>query len=266
MEHKSFAVSELKAVADADAPGTFEAIVSVFGNVDQGGDIVEKGAFKKSLETRGLPPIVWSHEWHTPPIGVTLKAEERDEGLYIKGRLFVGENEDSPVARAVYTAMRSEDGNGKAALREFSFGYQAVDYEMEKAGDAQIRRLKEVDIFEAGPTLMGMNPETQLLGVKSLEKAVAAEIAVKAGRVLSKSNETKLADAHAAIGEVLSQVADTAPEDTPKNLPAPVADETQPADNPTPNSTADVDEEAEARIGALLLARPQIITTEEQTA
>lgn len=262
MEHKSFAVSELKAVTE-DAPGTFEAIVSVFGNVDMGGDIVEKGAFAKSLKERGLPPLVWSHEWHTPPIGVTLAAEERDEGLYIKGRLFVGEGEDSPVARAVYTAMRSQDGNGKAALREFSFGYQAVDYDIEKEGDTQVRRLKEVDIFEAGPTLLGMNPETRLVGIKSLEKAVAAEIAVKAGRVLSKSNETKLADAHTAIGEVLSQVAET--EDTPKNLPAPPADETQQTDNPTPNSTPLVDEEAEARIAALLLARPDI-NIEEQTA
>lgn len=263
MEHKSFAVSELQAVTDADEPGTFEAIVSVFGNVDQGGDIVEKGAFTKSLKERGLPPIVWSHEWRTPPIGVTLKAEERDEGLYLKGRLFVGEGEDSPVARAVYTAMRSEDGNGKAALREFSFGYQAVDYDIEKSGDGQVRRLKEVDIFEAGPTLLGMNPETRLLGVKSLERAVAAEIAVKAGRVLSKTNETKLVEAHTAIGEVLAQVAET-DEDTKNLKAADAADETQQADNPQPNSPVG-DEEAEARIGALLLSRPIHIEEEHSS-
>lgn len=261
MEHKSFAVSELKAVTDADEPGTFEAIVSVFGNVDMGGDIVEKGAFTKSLKERGLPPIVWSHEWHTPPIGVTLAAEERDEGLYLKGRLFVGDGEDSPVARAVYTAMRSQDGNGKAALREFSFGYQAVDYDIEKEGDSQVRRLKEVDIFEAGPTLMGMNPETRLLGVKSLEQAVAAEIAVKAGRVLSKTNEAKLVEAHSAIGEVLAQVAG----DDPKNFAADAAQTTQQDDKPAPKDAPEATEEELVRIGALLLARPNI-TQEEQTA
>lgn len=234
MEHKSFALRELKAIDDADQPGTFEAIVAVFGNEDMGGDIIEPGAFKNSLESRGLPPIVWSHEWHTPPIGVTLKAEETDEGLYIKGRLFVGEGEDSPVARAVYTAMRSQDGNGKAALREFSFGYQTVDYDIDKKDDgSQVRRLKEVDIFEAGPTLLGMNPETRLVGVKSLESVVAAEIE------------------HVAESDDPPSAADAAQD-------APLADKPEPKDEES--------EEALVRIGRVLHAVPVNDSHKEPTA
>lgn len=167
MQTKSFRVAELKATPE-DGPGTFRAIVSVFGNVDEGGDRVERGAFKRTLSERGLPPIVWSHQWDTPPIGATLKAEERAEGLYIKGRLFVDEGEDSPMARAVYTAMKATDGNGQPVLKEFSFGYAAKDYAIEGEDGSQIRVLKDVDLFEAGPTLVGMNPETRLIGMKAM--------------------------------------------------------------------------------------------------
>lgn len=167
MERKSFAITELKADA-AGPPGSFEALVAVFGNVDQGGDRLEPGAFKRTLAERGLPPIVWSHEWDTPPIGVTTSAQETPEGLVLKGRLFVGQGEDNQRAREVYTAMKAADGNGQAPLREFSFGYSARDYRFETAADGtEVRVLSDVELYEAGPTLVGMNPATRLIGIKS---------------------------------------------------------------------------------------------------
>jgi len=253
METKSFALREVK-MADGDAAGTFEAVVSVFGNVDQGGDRMMKGAFARTLKERGMPPVVWSHEWQVPPIGTIDDAKETDEGLQVKGRLFIGPDEDHAVAKQVYAAMKA------GALREFSFGYAAKDSRMVDEDGDEIREITDVDLFEVGPTLVGMNPDTRLVGVKALEQAVAAEIAVKAGRVLSKSNEDKLTDAHKAIGEVLAQVA--ADEAPPKTSQPPAAKNTQPSDNPDPNPAA-AGEEDRARINALLLARPNI-NTEEQ--
>src|SRR5687768_1326736 len=52
---------EVKAASDGAAAGTFEAIVSVFGNVDYAGDRVMPGAFERTLKERGLPPIYWNH-------------------------------------------------------------------------------------------------------------------------------------------------------------------------------------------------------------
>jgi HK97 family phage prohead protease len=164
-EVKSFPVSEFK--AQADEPGVFEAIVSVFGNVDHGRERVVKGAFARTLKERGYPPIVWSHDWMTPPIGTTLAAEERDEGLYIKGRLFVGEGEDSPLARQVHTAMKAQGGDGRSPLREFSFAYDVVEAGYSEEDGSEIRDLKDLELLEAGPTLLGMNPETRLIAVKS---------------------------------------------------------------------------------------------------
>lgn len=175
METKTFRVAELKATPN-DGPGAFRAIVSVFGNVDHGGDRMIKGAFKKTLEERGLPPIVWSHNWDTPPIGAVQKAEERQEGLYIKGRLFVGDDEDSPMARAVYTAMKATDGNDQPVLREFSFGYRPTGVKFVTEDDEEIREITDVELYEVGPTLVGMNPDTRLIGVKAMSEELQRAI------------------------------------------------------------------------------------------
>jgi hypothetical protein len=73
--------------------GEFEALVSVFGNVDYGGDRVVKGAFAKSLarwEEKGDPiPVIWNHMWENPEAHIGKvnpgDAAETDDGLLVKG-------------------------------------------------------------------------------------------------------------------------------------------------------------------------------------
>ena len=167
--------AQFKAVTDAPA-GTFEAIVSVFGNVDLGGDRVMPGAFAKTLaewQSSGDPiPVIWSHEWDDPMshIGYVEQAEERPEGLYVRARLDVDNNQ-----RAAYVARLLKERR----VREFSFGYYAknsVVVDDEEYG--KVRQLTEIDLFEVGPTLLGMNPETILLEAASRingRKATAEE-------------------------------------------------------------------------------------------
>lgn len=249
MERKTFAVSAIKAAGSPDTPGEFEALVAVFNNIDGIGDRVLPGAFTRSLKERGLPPLVWSHQWDVPPIGVVNDASETDKGLLIKGRLFVGEGEDSPVARQVYTAMKATDGNGVAPLREFSFGYEVRSSSWVTENGDEIRELKDLELFEVGPTLVGMNPETQLLTVKA-----TLEREIKSGRVLSAKNESRLRDAVAIITDVLAQV------DEEKASPGELArrkaaEKKEPVDKLEPKP--EEGEEARARIGALLLAKPR---------
>jgi phage head maturation protease len=45
---------DAKAINDQ---GEFEGYLSVFGNVDQGGDVVAPGAFAKSLQRRPAPKV-----------------------------------------------------------------------------------------------------------------------------------------------------------------------------------------------------------------
>lgn len=183
-ESKSFGVAELKATGPASG-GSFEAVVAVFGNVDEGGDRMIPGAFEKTLqappEGRGYPPIVWSHLWGVVPIGATASAEEVQgyktakgdtvDGLFIGGDLFVDEHQ---TAKEVYTAMSRKGGDGLPVLRDFSFGYKATeqltakDNGFESVDKKHIRDLIAVDLFEVGPTLVGMNELASVGDVKNL--------------------------------------------------------------------------------------------------
>lgn len=162
MERKQL-TAEVKATPQ-DGPGTFTAYVSIFGNVDSVGDRMVKGAFARTLKERGLPPIIWSHRWELPPIGKTLTATEDDTGLLIKGSLFIDDND---VARQVYVAMK------EGALREFSFAFDIVSASYVEEDGATVREVKDVELYEVGPTLVGANSETELVGIKSSETAVA---------------------------------------------------------------------------------------------
>ena len=192
-QEKSYPAS-FKAVDET--AGTFEAIVSVFGNVDLIGDRVVKGAFAKSLgewKASGDPiPVIWSHMWSDPNahIGKTLEAEEREEGLWVKGQLDM----DDPFAAKVFKLMQQR------RVKEFSFAY---DVEDEAKAEDGANDLKELRIIEVGPTLKGMNPATQLLAAKKLAEAAG----LKAGRTLSAKNESDLSKAVELIQGVLAQVA-----------------------------------------------------------
>lgn len=64
---------------------TVEGNAAVFGNVDSFHDIIEKGAFAKTLHG-DLPPLLWQHD-RNQPIGVAVMLVETEHGLFLKARL-----------------------------------------------------------------------------------------------------------------------------------------------------------------------------------
>lgn len=160
MKHKAFQLHSFKALDDAK--GIFEAIVAVFGNVDRAGDKILPGAFQDTLadwEAKGRPiPVIFSHQWENldAHIGEVIEAKEVEEGLYIKGQLDMEED----FASRVWKKMKA------GTLAEFSFAYDVVDAAQVKEDGNWIQELRKLDLLEVGPCLVGMNPDTQLLGVK----------------------------------------------------------------------------------------------------
>jgi HK97 family phage prohead protease len=160
MQHKSFDIIETKADADA---GTFEALVAVFGNVDNVGDRIIPGAFTKTLASwagSGDPiPVILSHQWNDvmAHIGVVEAAKETGQGLLVKGRLDIKDND---VARQTHRLMQ------RRSLKEFSFGYRVPKGGERRAKDGA-NELLEIDLVEVGPTLKGANSATELHAVKS---------------------------------------------------------------------------------------------------
>lgn len=145
--------------------GTFEAVVAVFGNVDAYGDVILKGAFLDTLkewEESGYPiPAVWSHDKDDPfsHIGTVVEAKETDLGLWVKVQLDM----ENPKAAQVYRLLKG----GRVKEFSFAFSYNPEDVNPVKKDGMEIRELSRLKVYEVGPTLVGANPATQLLSVKS---------------------------------------------------------------------------------------------------
>src|SRR5947209_6087057 len=106
--HKDFRF-ELKSLT---AEGTFEGLAAVYGNVDLGGDVIEPGAFQKTLVDKGGEvPILYQHD-SSEPIGLGKLSDSR-EGLVVKGDLVL----ESPVAAKAYALLK------KGVLKGLSIGY-----------------------------------------------------------------------------------------------------------------------------------------------
>lgn len=74
-----------------DAAGRFCGYASVFGALDQGGDVMLPGAFRRSLSRRGAADIrmLFQHDG-ADPIGVWDVVREDGYGLWVEGRLVGG--------------------------------------------------------------------------------------------------------------------------------------------------------------------------------
>lgn len=224
IERKSYPIAGLKT---DDEIGQIEAIVSVFGNVDSGNEIVRPGFFKASI-ARKLPKGVWAHDWRQP-IAKTLEAREilagdpelpahlKDlGGTYIKGQF----NLETQRGREAYSDIKF------GIVDEFSIGYQVTKDTMDqKTG---IRELLEGDWAEWSPVLKGMNDQTTLISIKDAEsesfdtfdKAVSAiekqtqkmrgnhDNRTKEGRVLSSSNRQKVITCKDSLTALIADLED----------------------------------------------------------
>ncbi len=138
-----------------DQKGVIEAYVSIFGNVDLVGDVIEKGAFAESLAKK-LPKGVWAHNWDEP-IALTLEAREDSKGLYIRGQFIEGVQKADEAYKLIKAGV----------IDEFSIGFRVLDDEWREDG---VRVIKKAKLYEWSPVLAGANPDTELVSIKSDKK------------------------------------------------------------------------------------------------
>lgn len=172
METLDLKFSQLDVAAEQ---GTFSGYLSVFGNLDLGGDVVEPGAFKRtlnSLEAGGRKlPILWQHNTEQP-IGVFAKAVEDTQGLYVEGQL----NLEVQQGREAYALLK------QGALTGMSIGYKAI----KDAWEGGVRKLLEIKLYEGSLVTFPMNEAARVSGVK-------------AGRILSAKNRALVESAREAM-------------------------------------------------------------------
>lgn len=164
-EHKSFRF-ELESTGDG---GEFSGYAAVFGNVDSGNDIIEKGAFSKTIrEDFDRIKILALHNDCWLPVGKPIELREDDKGLYIRGKI-----SDTTMGRDVQTLLR--DG----VLTELSIGYDAVVFDFDK--DQGARHLKEIRLWEVSIVTWGMNDQAKIDEFKSLTESLRLE--AKSGKI-----------------------------------------------------------------------------------
>lgn len=152
MQHKA-AAFELKKEPDQD--GAFEGYASVFGIVDQGMDVVERGAFSKSIGSGRKVKMLWQHDQHKV-IGVWDEVKEDERGLFVSGRLLKG------VAQAEEAMVLMRNG----AIDSMSIGYRTIEAIPE--GGGRIRKLMEVELHEISLVTFPMLPDAKVTAMKSV--------------------------------------------------------------------------------------------------
>ena len=163
MQHKLLQVSaELNVKEDAE-DGSFVGYASIFGNKDLGGDVVEEGAFVKSLRKRKAKQVkmLWQHKTDMP-IGVYDRISEDGDGLKVSGRLALG----TQGGRDAYELLKM------GAIDGLSIGYKADPAKQYYDDRKRKRHLKEVDLMEISLVTFPMNPQATIQAVKGIDRTI----------------------------------------------------------------------------------------------
>ena len=174
--------------------GQMLAYASVFGNVDSYGDVVVKGAFANTLaewrqrKDRTIP-LLYGHNMSDPNmnIGAVLDAEEDDRGLKILAQF-----DDDAMAQKVYRLVKA------GRIAELSFAFDTIKSALLDDPDRPdaYRELQELKLYECSVVPIGANSETEVLAIKAAEVGMTAVAeGLKAGRTLSKANESSIRSA-----------------------------------------------------------------------
>lgn len=212
VEHKIAPVFVTKIDA---ALGVVDAIVSVTGVRDQMDDVIDFGAYAKTITERGRKVRVLDahNSWSVRDvIGVPLAMREIPREELPEELLTRFPDATGGLLTTTQYLMDTVEGAGAfariraGAIDEYSIGFQTIRSEMRQVPGPDgkplyVRYIKEIKLWEYSPVVWGANPATVTVGVKS---DAPADMENRAGRVLSAANATAILDAWQKLGEVLS--------------------------------------------------------------
>jgi len=137
-----------------------EGYASLFGRADQGGDVVQAGAYTASLKRLGAQgrrvKMLWQHD-PAQPIGVWDEVREDERGLYVKGRILTDVAKGREAAALI----------GAGAIDGLSIGYRTKKAEKDAGGR---RLLSELELWEVSLVTFPMLPDARV-GAKADDPA-----------------------------------------------------------------------------------------------
>jgi len=149
LEHKFARFGAGLSVTDKSA---IEGYASLFGEPDQGGDIVQKGAYAESIRALNAAgrkvKMLWQHD-PAQPIGVWDEVREDSRGLWVKGRI-LDITQKGREAAALIAA---------GAIDGLSIGYQTRKAVKDDKGQ---RLLTELELWEVSLVTFPMLPSARV--------------------------------------------------------------------------------------------------------
>lgn len=147
---------EIKLIGDA---GAFSGYAAVFGNVDLGGDIIERGAFKEFVTTKdNHVRVLYQHDARNP-IGKALVRED-SKGLAFDGSLVL----EDATARKAYAMMKA------GIIDAMSIGYDVIQPNGSTTDADGTRHLHGLKLWEISVTTFAMNQLASIDAVKAAQQ------------------------------------------------------------------------------------------------
>ena len=132
--------------------GIVKGYGSVFGNKDSDNDVIEKGAYRRTIKNNGSRiKYLYQHDI-TKPIGKMKELYEDDKGL-----VFVAEIPKTTFGNEVLELMRY------GVIDENSVGIMPVKKDYDEDG---VRVIKEAKLYEISAVTLASNEEAKILEVK----------------------------------------------------------------------------------------------------
>jgi len=174
---------EVKEVA---ADGTFQGVASVYGVEDLGGDIIDRGAFTKTIAENPVVPILWQHDSHEV-IGQG-EVKEWQGKILLAGQIDL----EDPIGQKAYRKLKAK------LIKGLSIGFQAVKATFQDvttdAGSKMVRRIQELKLWEVSIVTFPMLPQAQVTRVKSLADDARLKALEDKVSALSAANATPPAE------------------------------------------------------------------------
>lgn len=178
---KSLAGAKLKAL-DADGKGL--AVIATLGVIDKDGDVILAGAFGEQTVK-----VVPAHDWMHVPLG---KAVIRESGNEAVAEFAL--NLDIQAAKDWHSSLK-QDLADPPSIQEWSFGFTVKEQELGQFDGQDVRFLKELDVHEISPVMLGAGINTRTLAIKSEGRASMKLVEQIAGVLLGVKAVTERCEA-----------------------------------------------------------------------
>jgi len=155
LKFKNFEITEHK--SDDSGQLIISGYGAVFGNIDSYNEVIERGAFTKTLiDRKERVAFCYQHDiWN--PIGKIIELREDEKGLFVKAVMSAAEED-------IQTKIKEE------ILKEMSIGYRPINTKSEMRNGIQVDVLTEIKLIEISLVTVAANPLAVIESMKGEDK------------------------------------------------------------------------------------------------